>query len=72
MTGFRNRSSCGFVGARSTERSGVVILLIRHPARETAPGRTSQDDLVEFENRTPHTRRNHAVGRFYDAAEARP
>src|SRR3954462_9559517 len=71
MIGFCNRNSCGFVGARSTERSGVVTALIRHAACATGPSRLSQDDLVEIENRTLDTRGNHPVSRFHDAAEAR-
>src|SRR5215207_9514782 len=70
MTGFRNRSSCGLVGARSTDRSGVVTAPNKHPTFESGASRLSQDDLVEIENWALNAGRNHSVCCFHDAAKA--
>src|SRR3712207_2908423 len=71
MTGFDSRSSRGLSGARSTERSGVVALLIRHCSRVSGPKRSSKNDLIEVEHGSLNARGDHPAGRFHDATEAR-
>src|SRR5215203_2196805 len=55
----------------STDRPGAATVLISSASPEPGHAQSSQDDVVEIEDRALDARCDHAAGRFYDAAKAR-